>query len=433
MTSPSYPSGVPAATSRRIDADAAGQPQPADRKSTSYTHEIAEYRVTISGLHWTRDGLNARITVQDRQPVESRIRTYHEGDIGLSGLRDKEALSRHLGRATEMGDGEWARELSDLFAVVLHDEQKRGALISLADIEATADDPVLDAGGFPVLASHPTILFGDGESYKSMIALWAAGVLADQGHRVLYLDWELNPEDHRARLETLFGRHDVPDVHYLRCAMPIRDMVSRIRQECERAEIDFIIVDSVAFACGMAAETSEAAMTYFAALRDIGVAGSLSIAHDTKHTTKGDRGKEKPFGSAFWHNGARLTWRATATRSSSGNAAVRLDCRKSNLIDRPSPRKIDICRRGPRTEISCRVDDPSAAIKRGEIGLVRTPTLRETIEAMEADADRRLSNDELREMFCENGAAAERVKWNSLRKALKRMRRLGDELDQEAA
>src|SRR5205814_668653 len=116
---------------------------------------------------------------------------------------------------------------------------------------------------------------------------------------------------------------------------------SRLREICQIDEIKYLIIDSVAFAAGMAAETSEAATAYWAALRQIGVGGSLSIAHSTKRVAKSENGREKPFGSVYWHNGARMTWLATSQVRRDGYSMVRLDCRKANLMQRPSSRLVD--------------------------------------------------------------------------------------------
>ena len=49
--------------------------------------------------------------------------------------------------------------------------------------------------------------------------------------------------------------------------------------------------------------------------------------------TKSDDGDQKPFGSAFWHSGARATWNAKKADTSLGtnDVAIGLYHRKSNL------------------------------------------------------------------------------------------------------
>jgi hypothetical protein len=131
----------------------------------------------------------------------------------------------------------------------------------------------------------------------------------------------------------------------------------------QRYGINYWIIDSVAFAVGVGAETSEAATSCYAALRQVGVGGSLSIAHTTKKVAKADRGKEKPFGSVFWHNGARMTWLATPLLRRQGFASVQLDCRKSNLIQRPHRRL---------AKITFGLDSTKIVIDTAELGVEQT-------------------------------------------------------------
>jgi hypothetical protein len=53
------------------------------------------------------------------------------------------------------------------------------------DVQLPVDDLLIDIDGWKLLAKHPTILFGDDESAKSMLAFYIAGRLAQLGKRVL--------------------------------------------------------------------------------------------------------------------------------------------------------------------------------------------------------------------------------------------------------
>jgi hypothetical protein len=81
----------------------------------------------------------------------------------------------------------------------------------------------------------------------------------------------------------------------------------------------------VALACDGPPEAAEVAVRYFAALRQLGL-GSVSIAHTTKATD----GEGKPFGSAFFHNGARLTWLFKKQQDIGGRLTVGLFNKKAN-------------------------------------------------------------------------------------------------------
>ena len=102
--------------------------------------------------------------------------------------------------------------------------------------------------GFPILPKHPSILFGDGGTGKSTIALYLAGELEKRGISTLYLDWELDEHDHRHQLERLFGP-DMPDVKYHRCERPLSIEVEGLTEKICTTGVEFVICDSVAFAC----------------------------------------------------------------------------------------------------------------------------------------------------------------------------------------
>jgi hypothetical protein len=98
-------------------------------------------------------------------------------------------------------------------------------------------------------------------------------------------------------------------------------------------------VDSIAYACGGDAESSEVASRYKQHAHTLGV-GSLHLAHVTKAGNT-----EKPFGSAFWHNSARSTWyvQAEDDPSSKGDVTeidLKLFHRKNNSGPKESPRLI---------------------------------------------------------------------------------------------
>lgn len=93
-------------------------------------------------------------------------------------------------------------------------------------------------------------------------------------------------------------------------------------------QIEFAVFDSVAFACDGPPEAAEVAGRYFRSVREIG-GGSLHVAH----INKGDNAEKKPFGSTFWHNGARATWfvKASEPFDDASTLTLGLFNRKCNL------------------------------------------------------------------------------------------------------
>ena len=127
--------------------------------------------------------------------------------------------------------------------------------------------------GLTLPRQHPSILFGDGGTGKSYIALYVAGRIAEQDISVALFDWELAGEDHRDRLERLFS-DGMPRVLYCRCERPLVYEVDRLRRIVRDKGVQYAVYDSVAFASDGPPEAAEVAGRYFRAVRQIG-GGSL--------------------------------------------------------------------------------------------------------------------------------------------------------------
>lgn len=202
--------------------------------------------------------------------------------------------------------------------------------IDLRKVEKPCEDAYFDVLGLRMPRAHPSILFGDGGTGKSYIALYIAGKLIENGifRSVALFDWELSAEDHRERLERLFP-DGMPMIHYVSCDRPLVYEVDRLKRIVQGAQIGYAIYDSVAFATNGPPEAAEMASQYFRCVRQIGC-GGLHIAHVNKQMDS----EKKPFGSAFWWNGARSIWFAKRSEQLSGdeeNMEVGLFHRKSNL------------------------------------------------------------------------------------------------------
>jgi hypothetical protein len=225
------------------------------------------------------------------------------GDLWLSNPRARADRASLLARKARTGERVDFEALLEEFATrVLEAERRGSASILLRDAPRPTADAVLEVAGFPLLKRHPLILFGDGGTGKSLLALYIAGELARRGIAVELFDWELGEEDHRERLERLFGA-DMPLLRYKRCVRPLVIEQEAIRRDIQDYRIEYAVFDSVAFACDGPPEAAEVAARYLGVVRGLNL-GSLHVAH----INKSERAEEKPFGSQFWHNGARSTW-----------------------------------------------------------------------------------------------------------------------------
>ncbi len=217
--------------------------------------------------------------------------------------------------------------------------------MDLRSLERPGPDDAIRVEGLSLLRRHAVIIFGDGGACKSYLGLYLAGRLAEQGLGVGLFDWELAGEDHRDRLERLFGPV-MPKISYVRCERPLTFEADRLRRIAHEENLDYGIFDSIAFACDGPPEAAEVAGRYFRAVRQIGP-GSLHIAH----ISRSEGNEDKPFGSVFWSNSARSTWFAKLVESSPDGQKLSLGLfpKKANLGRMPLPAGFEITFEDDRT------------------------------------------------------------------------------------
>ncbi len=255
-------------------------------------------------------------------------------DFNVSSARARSERASLLSKRANVNGLDWSGYLEEFVQRVLAAERNGQPAVDLRKVEKPEADDGLLIEGIRLPRRHPAILFGDGGAAKSYLGLYLAGDLAQQGFSVALFDWELAADDHRDRLERLFGLQ-MPRILYARCERPLIYEMDRLRRIVRDEQIDFAVYDSIAFACDGAPESAEIAGKYFRAARQIGV-GSLHIAH----ITKSEGGDLKPFGSVFWHNGARSTYFVKLSEESNEGDTLHIGLfnRKSNLgrLQRPT-------------------------------------------------------------------------------------------------
>ncbi len=181
----------------------------------------------------------------------------------------------------------------------------------MSEVQRYDPEPLVDDFAHP---SQHTGLWGPNGAGKGVFAAWKIAARTRAGQNVLLLDYEGHEGEWRSRLED-FGA-DLSRVHI---ALPlgleggmlegaIWDQKEALAAEVDRVGADWLYVDTVSAACGVADITDTTAPTpYFAALNAIGIP-SVSIGHVTKAEAL-----EYPFGSMLWRAFIRMGWSFAGT------------------------------------------------------------------------------------------------------------------------
>lgn len=296
-----------------------------------YVLDVADLCIVLDVDRVRRDrwgALRGELTIRCDLPGATTIEgVLWSGELSFTDTRAKLDITRQLDARAKARDLDWSILVDELGMRVRDAERAGQPAVLLRDVAKPTPDEQLAVDGLRLLKKHPVVIFGDGGSAKSYLALYLAGRLDQTGLKVGLFDWELGAEDHRERLERLFGDR-MPGVFYVRCTRPLTQEVDRITRVIHTHRLDYAILDSIAFACDGPPEAAEVAADYLRATRSLGI-GSLHLAH----VSKAENADQRPFGSTFWHNGARATWCAKLADANPGSETITIGLfnRKANL------------------------------------------------------------------------------------------------------
>jgi hypothetical protein len=204
-------------------------------------------------------------------------------------------------------------------------------------------DPVLPRG-------HPTVIFGDKGTFKSLTALVIAYIvqlpyidnsldlapIPGQSCVCLYLDYEDEESSITKRWTALHRGFRDPNqaelempILYRRMSAPLIDSVESLRSEIVENHVGLVIVDSLGPAAGGNLYDPQPAIEYHQALRALGVT-SLTLAHNSKDPLAK---RKSIFGSVFFTNLTRSIWETEAEpeRMDRTEVTMSLAQRNSNL------------------------------------------------------------------------------------------------------
>jgi hypothetical protein len=289
-----------------------------ERHGDSFLLVWAEHGIGfgIDRLKDTSDGLKAELTVEGIAP-DARGRLLGPVNLNLLSSESQTRLANALAkRVNGLTSDLWHAMVIRACSMVSAQWRAPAPTIDLATIDDIEEVPYLIPGLIPT--GETTVLYGDGESAKSLLALRIAYSVAHHTPlpwgswpttpgAVLYLDWETNPKTVALRLRriALAEVQAPPAIHYRQCFRALHDELPSIREEISKKDVALVIVDSIGFAASGALVEDETARTAMNALRSMSPATRLVVAHVSREAAQQAKGKVKPFGSAFFWNAMR--------------------------------------------------------------------------------------------------------------------------------
>lgn len=280
-----------------------------EKRGSQHVYEWQQYglRVTLDQLFYNKDGLDCEIDIDFRYPSEPVFK-YGPASLNLTKTRTISTLVSHLDKRFHF---DWITVMDMVSRMAILHEREGEPFENLFSLKNNVPPAWLLRP--LVIENETTIMFGDGGVGKSTLAL--AALLTIQSGKTLlgmprkllkglYLDWEASSVSHARRLFSFIKGHNIPDtdIRYLRCIAPLHEMTNQLSKRIAEDNIQFIVVDSVAGACGGETEKAENAIKLFNAVGALKVS-ALLLAHVTKNSDV----SQKPFGSTYWHNLARST------------------------------------------------------------------------------------------------------------------------------
>lgn len=298
-------------------------------------------RFTLATIRDGRDGVRGELT------VTRGARRLSWGSFALSSTQARETLRRKLIAASP--EPRWGDLLEEVCWRLTQAAREGEPLVTLT---GTVTSPTRELMPRLLYEGEPTLIYGDGDTGKSLVAL-ALAVVVQAGAALpfglkparavpaAYLDWETTRDTIEARLALIAAGLgiDPPGIVYKRMTRPLVDEAAALAADFARRGIGFVVIDSKMFAVagGEGAAFHEPIVSFYNALRLFAPAASLVLNHITGADARGG-GPARPFGGAFAFNGPRLIWEAKRDHDITDATAIAFTCRKANnLPRRPEP------------------------------------------------------------------------------------------------
>lgn len=296
-----------------------------DTYKIAWTNSIAS--MTVDGLRDAPWGVEGMVTVLISAGGKSR-NLWGPVKVNLTKTGEIMQLGRTLFEQSPIDGPGWPSMLRDAFGLIVTKWRDGAEMVSLVDVPES-NGPRYVISDF-LLDRQTTLLAADGNAGKSYFAL-AVGVCVATGipilgdrlipwnaRPVLYVDWETDAEIQSDRVNRVcrgLGLMEVPDnLHYIRAARPIVDMMRALKRQAAEVEAGLIIIDSIGPACGAELEKSDTALRAMNAINELYPAARFVLAHTSKASQEQRASDRRAFGSVFFQNIPRSCWTLQRTQ-----------------------------------------------------------------------------------------------------------------------
>lgn len=290
--------------------------------------------VAVDQLRETREGLHGEVTIESVRPTE-RGTLYGPVRLNLLVPRAHTELANVLARRAS--DVDWQQVIPLACRLVTKAVRTPEPTLDLATLPAPTPVPFLFPGFLQ--AGETNLLYGDGDSGKSALALLVAvcaetGLPLPWGSQVaqptptLYLDWETHAGALNSRFRRIcrgLGLSELPTLRYREMRRPLDQEAAALRAEVDRGGYRLVIVDSLGFATSGPLVEDQVARGALAALRSLGPQVTRCVvAHVSNEQARQTSGTARPFGSAFFYNGMRQGWEVRRAEAPAGADRIEL-------------------------------------------------------------------------------------------------------------
>ena len=276
------------------------------------------------------------------------------------------------GLKTRLEDVDWSIILTYVTHMALDDFRRGEPLLELStDDEAR---PIEYMAKPLIVKGMPNILFGDGGAGKSETALLSAMFLflgmtdnpmnlevSELSQPGIILDFEADEFAVRRRMRRIKDGLGLPTtfVKYRRCVRPLCEDLPEIKRLTDLTKAKWIVIDSLAPACGDDLFAPGTANKFFRALRQLKTSDtnepitSIIVAHNSKG---GEDSPKTVFGSVFFTNLARSVWELRGEQEGSENH-IGMFHRKANETMKHPPMGFKLTYNDPEGPITIEPED----------------------------------------------------------------------------